>query len=91
MDLMSSAEAVARNALSDVYRLGGSILFRQEAISAGLVHDVTPDRWYDLVKGSHLDAAPFHFIDNVGEQNWAGRVGSPLYEKMPTATLSCPF
>lgn len=74
--------------LADVYQNGGSILFKPAAIEAGLVQDVTSYEWYSLERDEHGD---FMFIDNVGDNNYAGSVSSMVYSAMPTATLTFPL
>lgn len=87
-DLNECAICHAQAMLADVYLNGGSILFKRLAVVQGLVHDVTPDKWYSLTKDINGD---YCFIDDVGELNYAGAVGSMVYEDDPRLTLTCPF
>lgn len=78
----------ARRMLDDVYTHGGSILFKAHAVELGAVHDIIADKWYQIV----LDDEQQHcFVDEVGEFNYAGSFKSVVWEKCPTATLTCPF
>ena len=88
MVINEAATDHARRMLADVYQHGGSILFKREAVAAGLVHDVKPDKWYCLVPDEYGD---YMFFDEVGEDNYAGNVGSVVYNEMPTATLTFPI
>lgn len=87
-DLNECAVCHARAMLADVYLHGGSILFKRLAVVQGLVHDVTPDKWYSLTKDMEGD---YCFLDNAGECNYAGSVGSRVYQADPQLTLTCPF
>lgn len=88
VDLTEAAAYHARKMLADVYEHGGSIMFRREAVQQALVHDVTPNQWYDLRRDEEGD---FCFIDNAGECNYAGAVNSMVYTANPLLTLTCPF